>query len=408
MKKHSILLFMILFSYTTMAQWQLISSEYGGFAIDVIDENKVFVAYENGIIYSTADGGETWSSYQVEALEDCFCWFNDIYFPTENVGYACGGSYYGVVKKFIIKTTDGGQTWESLTAPSDITVSPYAFNGLYFIDENVGFVYGPGNGFWKTEDGGNSYTLIDNNNFYVRDIHFTPSNVGYISSVIPESDSGVIQKSVDYGNIWTTLTNPSIDYLVGSMFFVGETIYAISGGYPHSRFLKSTNEGMTWTETTFIEPFLSALWFTSEDVGYLNINQEIYQTQNGGQTWTAQEIIPESHGNIREIAFANENVGFALGTDGIYRTTNGGGLKTNAISKMNLKIYPNPVSEKINLEFDSNLNIQSVRLVDMSGRIIKTYLEDFEAIDIQGLAKGNYILKVFSDKGIQTEKIVVK
>ncbi|MFA7446082.1 MAG: hypothetical protein WCY89_09060, partial [Flavobacteriaceae bacterium] len=105
--KKQILLFTFLFSFTAMAQWELVS-EYTGNAMAVVNEDKVFVAHEDGIIYSTSDGGETWSSYQVEGFADSYSWFNDIYFPTENVGYACGGSYFGSIHRFIIKTTDGG------------------------------------------------------------------------------------------------------------------------------------------------------------------------------------------------------------------------------------------------------------------------------------------------------------
>src|SRR5690606_13117991 len=204
------------------------------------------------------------------------------------------------------------------------------------------------------------YTVIphENSNSYVQDIFFTPNNVGYASVAVYESGEylTVIRKSLDYGNSWATLTEP-LNYHLGLFFIDDNNGYAISG-YPDSRFLKTIDGGNMWVETgVFVEPYLSALWFTSQNVGYTNINQRIYKTQNGGQTWTAQDIGPEPDGNIRKIAFANENVGFALGTDGIYRTTNGGGLETDSFSENHLKIYPNPAHEKINLEYDNNLNI---------------------------------------------------
>ncbi|MFA7446605.1 MAG: T9SS type A sorting domain-containing protein, partial [Flavobacteriaceae bacterium] len=153
---------------------------------------------------------------------------------------------------------------------------------------------------------------------------------------------------------------------------------------------------------------LSALWFTSQNVGYTNINQRIYKTQNGGQTWTEQDIVPEPSGSIRRIAFANENIGFALGTDGIYRTTNGGGLETDSFSGNHLKIYPNPASEKINIEYDNSLNIQKIRLLDLSGRVIKLYKKDYKSLDVSDIHNGEYILNIITNKETITKKILIK
>lgn len=44
---------------------------------------------------------------------------------------------------------------------------------------------------------------------------------------------------------------------------------------------------------------------------------------------------------------------------------------------------------------------------DLSGRKVLEQ-NQVNIISVSDLQKGNYILKIFSDKGVQTEKIIVK
>jgi len=80
-------------------------------------------------------------------------------------------------------------------------------------------------------------------------------------------------------------------------------------------------------------------------------------------------------------------------------------LSKPTFSQSNIKIYPNPVSDI--LYFDTDQEINKVLLFDMLGRkIIKQ--NNVRNISVSDLQKGSYILKLFSDKGVQTEKIVVR
>jgi len=79
-------------------------------------------------------------------------------------------------------------------------------------------------------------------------------------------------------------------------------------------------------------------------------------------------------------------------------------LNKPTFSQSNIKIYPNPVSDI--LYFDTDQEINKVILFDMLGRKIIEQ-NNVNSISVSELQKGSYILKLFSDKGIQTEKIVV-
>lgn len=80
-------------------------------------------------------------------------------------------------------------------------------------------------------------------------------------------------------------------------------------------------------------------------------------------------------------------------------------LSTSIFEKNEISVYPNPVSDI--LYFDTPETIEKIMLFDLSGRKI---LEQHQvtAISVSAFQKGNYIIKLFTDKGVQTEKIIVK
>jgi hypothetical protein len=76
--------------------------------------------------------------------------------------------------------------------------------------------------------------------------------------------------------------------------------------------------------------------------------------------------------------------------------------------------YPNPATTKISIQFREQLNNVTVSLINNNGKTV--YHRTQTNVDVYGqlnipltnFAKGIYILKLESDKGIQTEKIIVQ
>lgn len=81
----------------------------------------------------------------------------------------------------------------------------------------------------------------------------------------------------------------------------------------------------------------------------------------------------------------------------------------------NLNVYPNPTEGKINLSFNLN-DIQQVKIevISLTGNVV--YAENFDnfkglfekQLDLTGLSKGVYMLKLTSDKGIINKKIIIR
>ena len=83
-------------------------------------------------------------------------------------------------------------------------------------------------------------------------------------------------------------------------------------------------------------------------------------------------------------------------------------LSTQTFTQNKISIYPNPVSEVLYFDLKSNISVEKAMIFDNLGRKVFEQNNVFDNISVSDLQKGNYIIKILSDKGIQTEKIIVK
>jgi hypothetical protein len=70
----------------------------------------------------------------------------------------------------------------------------------------------------------------------------------------------------------------------------------------------------------------------------------------------------------------------------------------------NISVYPNPVNNILN--FKTELNVSKIEIYDIAGRILSSNSVFENKIDISELKTGNYILKLFTEKGIMNTKIM--
>lgn len=421
MKTKLIFTLALLCVFTGNAQWGLLNSPSNYEAAMAVVNTDTIVTVTGERIYSTDNGGQTWTFYQTPYQGS---WLYDVHFPTDQVGYACGGTAFGMYRNIIVKTSDGGQTW------SEVTVNEYpgyVFTDIYFIDENVGFVTGSAAGLLKTTDGGLSFSPISFSEYHlVYDIVFSTDNIGFLSAMKPYDPDGDglhhdaiyrILKTTDQGESWainfvvdTVYDASTIDktkQINRIQFLDANTGFVVGNA---GLFMKTTDAGATWDVTT-IPPYtnLSAVYFTSPTTGYINNAGGIYKTTNGGTTWTVQNIFPLDI--IHEIRFANDTIGYALGEDGIYKTINGGGTGLG-VEKVKLKnkliVYPNPAKENLYLKTAAQLSIEKIKLFDMRGKTVREYPSNARQLEVNNLAPGNYFLKFSTKQGVITKKVMVK
>ena len=186
---------------------QLFSSArtFGSYAIDSI----TWIVTQSGLIHRTSNAGQTWETvYSVSPDGDIF---ENFTFPSSLVGYASSGGItisasvgYSESRGYILKTTDGGQSWAVLNPEpwkSNGTIMPY-INALQFITDQIGYIATYDSKLYKTVNGGNNWLLIHNNHYSNGLEHFISEKIGYYSDGITVyvTDDGGRTWEVDYFN----------------------------------------------------------------------------------------------------------------------------------------------------------------------------------------------------------------
>ncbi|WP_415579135.1 leucine-rich repeat domain-containing protein, partial [Flavobacterium psychrophilum] len=71
-----------------------------------------------------------------------------------------------------------------------------------------------------------------------------------------------------------------------------------------------------------------------------------------------------------------------------------------------LKIYPNPVSEILNIALQEGLQLEKVNFYNTLGQLIKT--TNHSEINVSSFAKGNYFVEVMTSQGKATKTIIIQ
>ena len=72
-----------------------------------------------------------------------------------------------------------------------------------------------------------------------------------------------------------------------------------------------------------------------------------------------------------------------------------------------ISVFPNPSGGPVTV-LSENFSIKSVQIFNARGRLVKQYQNDFKRLQIDGLARGTYLLRIETEKGALTKAVVVQ
>jgi photosystem II stability/assembly factor-like uncharacterized protein len=191
--------------------------------------DRLLAVGERGHILTSTDDGASWQQAAVPTRAA----LTGVYFHDENLGWVVG--HDGV----ILRTTDGGSTWEIVNwAPEDEA----PFFDVWFSDENNGIAIGAYGSFYETTDGGVTWSSrwISEDDWHLHQIARADNGKLYIAA-----EAGSIYRSDDGGANWVTL--PSL--YEGSYFGVlpldddSVLIFGLRG-----HLYRSDDAGESWQE----------------------------------------------------------------------------------------------------------------------------------------------------------------
>jgi len=346
-------------------------------------------------VLKTTDGGVTWNSKHGAGLP--FTYPYTIHFPCKDTGYYCGYDSWNNVG-IIHKTVNGGDSWINLFDSSPWGgIGIVALKSIFFINSIIGITVGNSGVIYKTIDGGQNWNTIPSGiTNSLNKIFFATDSIGYIAGT-----GGLILKTTDGGNHWTPL-NSGTTSDVPSLYFVNKDTGFVG---TNSMILKTTDGGNSWV-STLLNFTPTSIHFSDTDHGYATGGHKIIKTTDGGNTWNYMHS--ETANSIYRIFFTDSVTGYILGSNRtILKTTSGGLVNTSPIFLPDsyVKIYPNPSVGFITIDNNDDATIQ---LFDMNGKLVltKQLYSGENQVDISLLNNGMYVAKVISTKNIKTTKII--
>lgn len=232
--------------------------------VQFVNENDGWICGKNGVILRSTNGGVTWNPQNSNVSHH----LTDLKFYDENTGFVTGfgktllkttnggNSWFHAIPpgpepimhslfilnsntiyasadlSFIYKSTDAGQTWDSLTLGM-----PNPFFSIFFLNENNGWLLGCCGMYFKTTDAGATWTpeTYLTPGFTIHSSSFINGNTGWLCA-----EAGYLMRTTDAGESWDSLYSGTFNDLYSIQFVNDSTGWAV--GFD-GIILKTTNGG---------------------------------------------------------------------------------------------------------------------------------------------------------------------
>lgn len=401
------LMFLILFQgYSGQAQksWHEISQP--GQMLCIADQTTSYCFFNETIgshgskytLKKSDDSCHTFSLIKTKTGEfGCYS-LEEMFFLDADTGFfseVCQGA------ATIYKTYDGGASWTGTGMGGSYGISmfflraDYGFHSFYPGEPNDSYLMRNASPVFITKE----YKFTHNHYNYPgqkTEIFFKNDSTGLIMCR-DSSENAVIIKSEDYGNSWTEKLSMSGTSLNDMIFISGDIGFVVGSD---GKILKTDDFGESWNPITLtITEELNAIDFSDDGIGYIAGNfGSILKSDDMGESWTSTDFI-NTNDLVYIRVFDEENV-FVLNINGqLY--SNQGGSSVDEYWKTQVRIFPNPVKEILQIEM---LEKFEVTIYDMHGQKLLT--SDKNKLDLSSFSQGIYILEIATDKGILRKKII--
>lgn len=401
------------FFYSNANEWSLSQAPYGRHihGVQVIDDNTIIIVGGNErndsitSLYISNDKGVNWSIIIDKPL---FPWLQDVSFGTSSVGYACG--YEGR----LFKTTDSGQTWDSLALTGNARFRDY--NTAFFIDDLTGYIAGGNRSndsiqtILKTTDGGITWAIQrDNLGPWIKSLSFVDNNTGYAVG-----NKGTILKTTDGGANWNqvSVSNNIANRDLNDVYFKDANYGIIVGGNEANDSIQTiiltTDGGANWSIVEDkVASWLHGIDVPSETKAYVvgDDGTLLFSTDEGA-SWVNVNL-PDSVNNnyhLYCIDFYSQDFGVAAGQHGkvlIYQAdlptvptvhTGFTSIVSETEVALNATVNAEGSFAAVSFEYGSTINLGTTVSANLDS-VFGTNTQDINAY-LSGLSSGIYYYRV--------------
>jgi photosystem II stability/assembly factor-like uncharacterized protein len=396
---------------------QVWTSQYYGEVFHKVhfqSSTKGFASRGNSL-YITQNGGGSWSLlWQADQI-------TSIWFATNQIGFVTGEN------SLLRRTTDGGITWTQISVPG-----LYYYDDIYtvrFLDDQVGYFTSEGGGIYKTIDGGLTWKPWGKASFYrMNSVRFGPGTSVYacgeygailrsdiremklqsfnasanvcsvvltvsVTSLFGTADSIQFEYGInDYDHV--ALATPSSLY--GSHPNVNATLNNLLPSNTYKVRLKWFFDGTPYYVdlTNFQSPSLPYITVLSGNVLASSVNSGNQWYLNGsaiqgatGATYTA------TVSGTYSVQVTETNCSATSAPFQHYITS-----LSAAPFEQKMMIGPNPVNNRLIVDYTGNPGSFLLLLTDISGRqMLQQRFTKSTVIEMHSLASGVYIAEVINE-----------
>ncbi|HET9136987.1 MAG TPA: YCF48-related protein [Candidatus Kapabacteria bacterium] len=380
MKQFGIVLFFVLIAATASAQLNVWRSQNpptvaGNLkAVQMISQYTTYVVGEATTFIAVSDSGRRWAIHFGINPDQYkrYLNLNALSFIDSTTGMTVGVG-------LVLKTSDAGNTWESLP----ITKTQLTYNGVLMISEKIAIVVGNAGLLMKTVDGGKTWaefplelgidlksikkvrdnfitvtgeegyllTSVDSGAHWIKKkFHYdnTVNSVAFENEkkAVAVGEGGYVVTTTDQGDSWTPIAWDTMGFIVSNKLNSVDTkapgYYVAVGNY--QTLVYTSDGGAHWKKgdldiflTTGLD--LNGIWMWDKNYGYAvgNIGS-LLRTTDGGAHW---DFIPQDplFARMYGIAFPKGDTsnGIAVGTAGTVLITSDGGTHWNTVSSTTIR-----------------------------------------------------------------------
>jgi photosystem II stability/assembly factor-like uncharacterized protein len=224
------------------------------FGIGGVGEHIAWAAGQQNVIIKTTDGGVTWIRQDAGTNPDLV--FTSMAVVDENNVWVVGYQWKMLDNKaYIMHTSDGGEHWDR-QGENDIPAILDAFIDVHAISPTDAWAVGTGKGALRTTDGGQTWKDMD-----------SPGGITH--------NNGVCMADTD--NVWLAIDNS------GALFYS-----EVTGSW--QTFHLPTSSAAIWPVTMGTAAISKDIVWMVTSAGGDDVKGEVFYSDNGGATWTRQEI----------------------------------------------------------------------------------------------------------------------
>jgi photosystem II stability/assembly factor-like uncharacterized protein len=287
-----------------------------------LNDSTGIICSRDGRVFRTNDRGKTWELKYTNTIQDQPVY--QMLFTDANTGYIvagaswCNGSGCSPPGGVLIKTTDGGKTWQHhfrIGGQVEFVSLARSKNGALYILEN-GFS-GPGKPvgrILRSINGGDTFAEVHKAHYHLQKIQFG-GDYGFCAG--GPYGAVLVLRSDTKGNNWTRTLGLEGHYSRELAFF-GNTGVCITDNSTHmttdigeSWFLPWSRTNYSGNKVNMISPTSCVIWGYGDEryrsPGYFNA---MHLSKDRGDTWLDIRFGPAA--NISHTSFYNSKEGYAL------------------------------------------------------------------------------------------------